>query len=100
MADPRRVNWLLVRQQIFFHSVLQANKTIRTGQPRPLYNSISTDHPRNTRSAAQGLIRFGETFSARTTFKYRALHWYNSVPASVKEGSQAIVKRKPKSWIK
>ena len=95
-----RVNWLSVRQLIFFHTVLQAHKTIRTGQPRPLYNSISTDHPRNTRSAAQGLIRFDETFSARTTFKYRALHWYNSGPASVKEGSQSMVKRKLKSWIK
>ena len=95
-----RVNWLSVRQLIYFHTVLQAHKTIRTGQPRPLLNSISTDHPRNTRSAAHGLIRFDETFSARSTFKYRALHWYNSVPASVKEGSHAVVKMKLRTWIK
>ena len=94
-----RVKWLSVRQLIFFHTVLQAHKTIITGQPRPLFNSISTDHPRNTRSAAHGHIRFNETFRARTTFNYRALHWYNSVPASVKIGSQDMVKRKLKTWI-
>ena len=68
--------------------------------PWPLFNSISTDHPRNIRSAANGLIRFNEAYTAKTTFKYRALHWYNSVPASVKIGSQAMVKRKLKIWIR
>ena len=95
-----RVGWLSVRQLIQFHTILQAHKTIRSGQPRPLFNSISTDHPRNTRSAAQGQIRFGEQYTATTTFKYRARQWYNGVPASVKQGSQAVVKRKLKTWVK
>ena len=95
-----RVGWLSVRQLIQFHTILQAHKTIRTGQPRPLFHSISTDHPRNTRSAASFQIRFGESFRARSTFKYRALQWYNSVPATVKTGSLATVKRKLKAWVK
>jgi hypothetical protein len=57
-----RVGWLSVRQLIQFHTILQAHKTIKTGQPRPMFHSISTDHPRNTRSAASGQIRFGESF--------------------------------------
>jgi hypothetical protein len=95
-----RVGWLSVRQLIQFHTILQAHKTIRTGQPRPLFHSISTDHPRNTSSAASFQIRFGESFRARSTFKYRALQWYNSVPATVKTGSLATVKRKLKAWVK
>ena len=58
-----RVGWLSFRQLVFFHTVLQTHKTITTGVPRPLHESISTDHPYRTRSAAHGLIRFGESFS-------------------------------------
>ena len=54
-----RVGWLSVRQLIFFHTVLQAHKTISTGVPRSLHSSISTDHPYRTRSATNGHIRFG-----------------------------------------
>ena len=72
----------------------------RTCQPRPLFHSISTDHPRNTRSAANFQIRFGESSRARSTFKYRALQWYTRVPATVKTGSLATVKRKLKAWVK
>ena len=77
-----RVGWLSIRQLIQFHTTLQAHKTIKTGQPRPLLHSISTEHPRNTRSAANGLIRFGESFRTQATFKYRA-QWYNTTPSEV-----------------
>ena len=95
-----RVGWLSVRQLIQFHTILQAHKTIKTGQPRPLFHSISTDHPRNTRSAATGQIRFGESFKTQSTFKYRALQWYNRVPADVKKGNISTVKNKLKVWVK
>ena len=95
-----RVGWLSVRQLIQFHTILQAHKTIKTGQPRPLFHSISTDHPRNTRSAASGQIRFGESFRTQSTFKYRALQWYNRVPPDVKKGNLSTFKRKLKVWVK
>lgn len=95
-----RVGWLSVRQLIYYHTVIQAHKTIKTGKPRPLFDSISTKHPRNTRSAAIGQIRFGEAFKAQTSFKYRALHWYNSLPPSVRKGSTAVVKKNLKTWVK
>ena len=92
--------WLSIRKLIQFHTILQAHKTIKSGQPRPLLHSISTEHPRNTRSAANGLIRFGDSFRTQGTFKYRALQWYNAVPAEVKIGSLEMVERKLKAWIK
>ena len=95
-----RVGWLSIRQLVQFHTILQAHKTISTGQPRPLFNSISTVHPRNTRNAANGQIRYGENFSTKSTFKYRAMQWYNRVPGSVKTGSKETVKKKIKAWVR
>ena len=95
-----RVGWLSLRQLIQFHTILQAHKIIKTGQPRPLAFSISSHHPRHTRSATSGYIRYGGSFRNQTTFKYRALQWYNSVPAEVKQGSTATVKAKLKVWVR
>ena len=99
-----RVNWLSVRQLIFFHTVLQAHKTIKTGLPRVIKESISTTHPCRTRSASRGLIRFGETFRGpsnlvKLSFRYRAVQMYNMVPVNVRTGSLATVKKKLKKWV-
>ena len=74
----KRVGWLSIRQLIFFHTVLQAHKTIVSGKPTLLHKNISTHHPRNTRGAAAGLIRYGESFRGDSslitaTFKHRAV---------------------------
>ena len=100
-----KVGWLSIRQLIYFHTVLQAHKTITTGKPSVLHQSISTQHPYRTRSAALGLIRFGETFTGdsslvHASFKHRAVHWYNAVPVSVRTGSLETVKHKLKQWIR
>ena len=63
-----RVGWLSLRQLIQFHTIMQAHKIIKTGQPRPLSYSISTDHPRCTRSATSGQIRHGGSFRNQTPF--------------------------------
>ena len=83
-----RVGWLSVRQLIFFHTVLQAHKIITSGKPAGILESISTQHPYRTRNATNGRIRYGEHFSGESSlteasFKHRAVHWYNEVPASV-----------------
>ena len=95
-----KVGWLSVRQLILYHTVIQAHKTLITGVPKPLYQSLSGTYPRNTRNAAVGQIRQGNNFSSSSTFKYRAMQGYNSVPVSVRTGSTATVKRKLKQWIK
>ena len=77
-----KVNWLSIRQLIYYHTTLQAHKTITSGKPASISKSISTEHPYRTRSAAHGQIRYGESFRGETelvmtSFKYRALHCPN-----------------------
>ena len=101
----QRVGWLSIRQLIYFHTVLQAHKVIISGKPAGLLESISTNHPYRTRNATMGRIRFGENFCGEsslvtTSFKHRAVHFYNEVPASVYMGTLPAVKYKLKDWIK
>ena len=95
----KQVNWLSVRQLIFYHTVLQTHKTLSTGRPRPLYNRISNNFPYLTRGAATGQIRENEDFNHRS-FKYRARKSFNKVPVEVRTGSVQTVKKKLKSWVK
>jgi hypothetical protein len=95
-----KVGWLSVRQLVFFHTVMQAHKTISTGVPKALHQSLSSGYPYRTRGEARGLIRHNESLSAQSSFKHRAMQYYNRVPASVRTGSVATVKRKLKLWVK
>ena len=68
-----KMGWLSVRQLVFYQTVLQAHKTLKTKVPQPLHHSLSGTYPRDTRSAASGQIRNGNSFSSQATFKYRAM---------------------------
>ena len=61
-----RTGWLSVRQLVFFHAVLQIFKTMKTGVPRPLYESLQSQYPYQIRNASNGLIR--HTSTTRATF--------------------------------
>ena len=95
-----KLGWLSVRQLVFYHSVLQVHKTLKTRVPLSLFQALSVDFPRWTRTAAHGQIRQDNSFLSQDTFKYRAMKSYNSVPDSVRTGSTETVKRKLKQWIK
>ena len=95
-----RLDWMSVRQLVYYHTVLQAHKTLTTGHPRPLYASLPRDHPYYTRNAAAGNIRYGENMTSTKTFKYRAMAWYNTILTDVKTGSIQTVKKKLKAWVK
>ena len=100
-----RVGWLAIRQLIFYHTLIQAQKTIQSGKPSSIFESISTQHPYRTRNATSGHIRYGKTFRGDSSlvtasFKHRAVHWYNAVPVSVRTGSLATVKHKLRKWVK
>ena len=95
-----KMGWLSVRQLVFYHSVLQVHKTLKTRVPLSLFQALSVDFPRRTRSAANGQIRQDDSFLSQATFKYRAMKSYNSVPDSVRTGSTVTVKRRLKQWIK
>ena len=99
-----RVGWLSIRQLVYYHTVLQAHKTICSGKPIILSKELTTSYPYRTRSATMGQIRFGDNFFVNSSimnasFKNRAVHWYNAVPSSVRTGSIGSVKRKLKEWI-
>ena len=68
-----KVGWLSVNQLLFYHTALQAHKTLQTGLPKPLYQSLTVDHPYRTRSAANGQIRQDSSFRSNSTFKFLAM---------------------------
>ena len=75
------------------------------GKSAVIQESISTHHPYRTRNASHGRIRFGETFRGgssltEASFKHRAVHMYNQVPASVFQGSLLTVKHKLREWVR
>ena len=95
-----RVGWLSIKQLIFYHTVLQVQKTLHTQKPRALFQALSSTYPYRTRSATAGQIRQDPGFSTLSTFKYRAMQSYNCVPESVRQGSISTVKTKLRKWIK
>ena len=94
----KKVGWMSVRQLVVFHTVLQAHKTLSTGRPRVLYDSLSSVYPYQTRGATSGHIRLRPN-PCTTTFKYRAMVNYNSIPEEVRRGTLPTVKRKLKNWV-
>ena len=100
-----KLNWMSIRQLIFFHTTLQAHKSIMSGKPASIHESLSVDYPYRTRNAANGHIRFGEEFRGDSdlvtaSFKHRAVHCYNMVPRSVRTGTLETVKHKLRNWVK
>ena len=67
-----KVGWLSVRQLVFFHTVLQAHKTIKSGVPKPLHQALSGQYLYRTRRATSGMIRQGDEYKAKSSFMYRA----------------------------
>ena len=94
-----KVGWLSIRQLIFFHTVLQAYKTIITGRPASLHQEFTSEYPYRTRNATSGKIRLGENFQGKLSFKNRAAKSYNQVPAEILKGSLPTVKFKLKQNV-
>ena len=89
-----------MRQLIFYHTVIQAWKTLSYGIPSPLYDVLYSVHPYNTRGAVSGHIRVSQSFSGeQMSFKGRARKFFNEVPMDIRTGTLPTVKRKLKNWI-
>ena len=95
----QHVGWLSVRQLVFFHTALQAHKTMVTGVPRPLFSHLTADNPYRTRSVTEGKIKLRDDYRSIRTFKYRAMTTFNSIPVDVRTGTQSTVKMKLKKWV-
>ena len=85
-------------QLIFYHTVVQTIKTLSSGLPRPIYDTLPTEYPYRTRNCTQGLIR-NEESKGKTTFQNRAMHFYNMVPLEIRQGSIGTVKKKLNQWV-
>ena len=89
--------WLSVNQQEIYATSLLAHKISITNQPQNLSKEIIQPHSVNTRAAAQGNIRYGDHFrgeseQTRSSFKYRAMKYYNSLPGHMKKQKVATFK--------
>ena len=97
--------WLSVKQLIFYQSVVMAHKIATLSAPFSLAAKMTTAHPRNTRQAASGCIRFGENLSAnhsylQNSFCHRASLQYNSIPASIRAVRNMMTfKMVLKQWV-
>ena len=98
-------NWLSIKQLVFYQTVVLAHKITTTKSPFYLATRMSTSHPKRTRQASTGCIRYGEDFSANKThtqksFRHRATTQYNSIPASIRTiQSMASFKFKLRKWV-
>ena len=95
----KKVGWLSVRQLVFYHTVIQVHKTLHSGVPKALYQSLSISFPRVLRCSTSGQLQQDSSFRPKKTFKYRAIQSYNTVPAEIRTGSTVIVKYKLKKWV-
>ena len=82
--------WLSVKQQEFYSTSLLAHKISISNRPQNIKGEIFQSYSVNTRAAAQGNIRYGENFRGdseltRSSFKYRAMKYYNSLPVDMKK---------------
>ena len=85
-----KTGWMSVMQLVFFHTFLQIHKTLKSGVPWSLYQSVQSQYPYQIRNATNGLIR--QSFPTGPTFKHIAMKCYNQVPIDIKIGSLPIVK--------
>ena len=101
----KQCGWLSVRQLIFYHSVVQICKTLRTTYPRYLHQKVIDKFPYRTRLASSNSIRQGPQFkadlqTAKNSFRWRASAWYNEVPASIRQETKLNkFQSQLKTWV-
>ena len=95
----RKVSWLSVRQLIEYHTVLQAHKSITSGKPALLCESLSVRFAYQTRSATNRNINLNSGQLSTGSFKHRAMQTYNRIPCDLRIGTLQTVKQKIKQWV-
>ena len=93
----QKCGWLSVKQQEFYSTTLLAHKIVISSLPRNISADMVLPHVRNTRAAAQGVIRYGENYQGyseltRSSFKYRAQKYYSQIPGEMKNKSLQVFK--------
>ena len=104
----KECGWRSVRQEMYYHTVLQVHKTLGTGAPAYLYEKLTLGghYPRDTRQARNSSIRFGPTFSTRleltrNSFRWRGAAWYEALPIGLRKEQKLInFKKDLNTWVK
>ena len=102
----KQCNWLSINQLIFYQTVLQVHRVVKSGSPLYLSDRLDTEHLYNTRQAAGGCVRrLGENSGVlsllQTSFLGRASKMYNDIPAKTRRlESLPTFKKELKTWIK
>ena len=104
----KECGWRSVRQEMFYHTVLQVHKTMKTGAPVYLFNKLTEDgqYQRDTRQARGSSIRQGPSFQtklglAKNSFRWRGATCYESIPSSIRnEPKLGKFKKRLDEWVK
>ena len=104
----KECGWRSVRQEMYYHTVLQVHKTMMTRAPVYLYNKLTDDgkYPRDTRQARCSTIRLGPSYQtklglAKDSFRWRGAAWYEAIPQVIRsEVKLGNFKKKLNTWVK
>ena len=95
----RQCGWMSVRQLVFYHTVLQMWKTMKTHKPVHIYSQLKLS---NTRSANTGTLKipFMNTGLANKSFIVRGPLCWNEIPAEIRDcNSLPTFKKKLKKYV-
>ena len=104
----KECGWRSVRQEMYYHLVLQAHKMLVNQAPVYLYSKLTEDgeYSRDTRQARNSSIRLGPLYQTalslcKDSFRWRGAAWYEALPTDIRgEQKIGIFKRKVNNWIK
>ena len=104
----KECGWRSVRQEMYYHTVLQVHKTLVNQAPLYLYSKLTEDgkYSRDTRQARNSSIRLGPSYQTglslcKDSFRWRGAAWYEALPTDIRgEWKIGIFKRKVNNWIK
>ena len=97
--------WLSVRQLVFFHSVVQIYKTVKTTYPKYINSKLCMEFPYNTRLAQSDSVRMGDAFKSKLdltekSFMNRATVSFNQLPQDLRKKKEiGAFKVELKKWI-
>ena len=85
----KQCNWLSIKQLVFYQTVLEVHRVVKSGSPLYLSDRLVTDHLYNTRQAAGGCVRWlgensGELSMLQGSFLGRASKMYNEIPVKIR----------------
>ena len=102
----KHCNWLSINQLIFYQTVLQVHRVVKSGSPLYLSRKLATNYNYNTRQAAGGGVRLmgensGDLSLLQSSFHGHASTMYNTIPAKIRKAkSLPTFKKELKTWIK